>query len=147
MQSLAVGLVEETLGWKRLLEQEGIFWKVSDLKKTISEKDFAVIIANRELSAKEQDNLRAFVKKGGIVLKDRHSGQRIEVEGSEEKGFLGAGKCLPETVSLVDKGKIRRIFSSRLKHLFDKRGLPFVQKWFFPGKAKNVFAALLSFTR
>ncbi|MGD9200729.1 MAG: hypothetical protein PVI26_04125 [Chitinispirillia bacterium] len=44
-----------------------------------------------------------------------------------------------EEVSLVSKGEIILLIFYILKHLHCKRNLPFIHKWFFPNRAKNVF--------
>ncbi|MAG21773.1 MAG: hypothetical protein CL943_00510 [Candidatus Diapherotrites archaeon] len=134
MQSLAIGLVEQSPGWEQLLSQEGLYWKKCDLSKPVSVKQFAVIVVNRKLSEKEQDNLDVFGSTGGEVLHSVETEKKIVSEKIGRKGFRAAGKCLPEQVSKVDKGTVRKEVAKELRRLLAKRRLPYVQKWFFPKK-------------
>ncbi|MBN1399043.1 MAG: polysaccharide deacetylase family protein [Bacteroidetes bacterium] len=59
---------------------------------------------------------------------------------SAVKSFYSPEHRMPfETVSLVSKGKIRRLVSICLEFLHHKRGLPYVHLWHIPGGAKSVF--------
>jgi hypothetical protein len=67
-QSLSVGLTALTLGWKRILQQEGIEFRQCDFCKKISPSDFAVVIANSRLNEKQAQNAIEFMQKGGAIL-------------------------------------------------------------------------------
>ncbi len=57
------------------------------------------------------------------------------------KSFYSTRNRLPyENVSSVSKGKIRRLVSVALEHLFHKRGMPYIHKWYFPNNLPTIFS-------
>lgn len=59
---------------------------------------------------------------------------------SKRVKFLSDRKRHPEEeVNTISKGGILRLVFNLLKELHIKRDLPFIHKWFFPGKESNIF--------
>ena len=59
---------------------------------------------------------------------------------SKRKEFYSTSLRFPnEETSTVTKGDITRLIFILMRHLHISRNIPFVHKWFFPGKAENIF--------
>lgn len=59
---------------------------------------------------------------------------------SKRKEFYSILARFPnEETSTVSKGDITRLIFILMRHLHTSRNIPFIHKWFFPGKAENVF--------
>lgn len=59
---------------------------------------------------------------------------------SRRKNFYYETDRLPsEIVSSVSKGSVRRFITSIIEYLYTWRGLPFIQKWYYPDAAPTIF--------
>ncbi|TAK52502.1 MAG: hypothetical protein EPO24_15185, partial [Bacteroidetes bacterium] len=78
---------------------------------------------------------------GIVIALPFDSGELFVDSRTQIKSFYSSGKRLPfEHVSLVSKGKVRKLVSRSLEYLHHKRGLPYIHKWYFPNQADSVFA-------
>lgn len=69
-QSLLTGLSELTYGWKQILEQEGLPFEVSQINEGLTPERYATLIINRDLTKKETEFVRRYLREGGAVLTD-----------------------------------------------------------------------------
>lgn len=67
-QSLSVGITSVSLGWKRILSQEGIEFKSCGFKNPVKPWEFAVVIVNSLLSDSESKNAQTFLQEGGSII-------------------------------------------------------------------------------
>ncbi len=67
-QSLSVGLTALVLGWKRIMQQEGIQHSVCSFSKPVAKNAFAAIIVNSHLNEKQAENATRFLQQGGAIL-------------------------------------------------------------------------------
>ncbi len=67
-------------------------------------------------------------------------GELIRDGTSRRRPFYAALRSLPnEIVARVSKGEIRRIVEIALRWLHARRGLPYVHRWYFPGRLPSIF--------
>jgi len=77
---------------------------------------------------------------GHIVILPFDAGELILNSKTVAKSFYSTRKRLPfENVSSISKGKVRRLVSTSLEHLFHKREMPFIHKWYFPNNQPTIF--------
>jgi len=203
-QSLALGITSMKLGWKRILEQEGLSFKQCPLDKKILPTGFAAIIVNSTLSKAKAKNALDFLEGGGAIITspefakaldssisftesnnlfikpvgkffencglvwlnqkpvvfggygkpcplERRIGKGFLIvlpfdldkaileQGFEKHGFAAGKASVAEFSSKASKSNIRVLAANCLKALLELRGLPFVQKWYYPKPFKSVF--------
>lgn len=77
------------------------------------------------------DTLVVFPINAAIILK--HRGCR------SKKFYAPQGRCPDEIVARVDRGGIRRLFSSCLRFFLNRRGLPYIHLSYVPVNCKSIF--------
>ena len=90
---------------------------------------------------KENCVLEFSVGKGKVIVFPEGSVSLIHNNSTIRKNFYSefSKEYTSERVAKVSKGVIRIHIQKALEYLFQKRNLPFVHLWFFPGDAKNIF--------
>jgi len=85
--------------------------------------------------------IRNYQKGQVVILPSNFCKSILYHETIIRKNFPAITKRFPsERISRVSTGSVRQIIQRALMHLFNSRQLPFVQLWFFPDGAKNIFA-------